>query len=126
MPALDRMPAGRVFAHAAVPGSLLHQGSMIVARIDLVGSRIVMRPNCVEFSEQLHAAAMESIATVGRWMPWCHSARTMDEGVEWLRNSQAGWDSGIEYEFTLFTPSGLYLRVHGLCLAIVSAARRSA
>jgi ribosomal-protein-serine acetyltransferase len=87
---------------------------VIVARIDLVGSRIVMRPNSVEFADQLHAAAMESIATVGRWMPWCHSARTLDEGVTWLRNSQSSWDSGAEYEFTLFTPSGEYLGAAGL------------
>jgi len=73
-----------------------------------------MRPNSVEFSEQLHAAAMESIATVGRWMPWCHSARTMEEGVKWLRNTQASWDLGAEYEFTLFTPSGEYLGAAGL------------
>lgn len=87
---------------------------MIVARIDLVGSRIVMRPNSEEFAAPLHAAAIESIATVGRWMPWCHGARTMDEGVAWLQNCQANWDSGTEYEFTVFTPSGEYLGAAGL------------
>ena len=79
-----------------------------------MGSRIVMRPNSVEFSAQLHDAAMESIATVGRWMPWCHSARTMDEGLTWLQNCQANWDSGAEYEFTVFTPAGEYLGAAGL------------
>jgi ribosomal-protein-serine acetyltransferase len=73
-----------------------------------------MHPNSEEFSAQLHAAAMESITTVGRWMPWCHSARTMDDGVTWLRDCQANWDSGAAYEFTVFASSGEYLGAAGL------------
>ena len=79
-----------------------------------MGERIVMRPNSVAFAAQLHAAAMESISTVGVWMPWCHGARTMDESVAWLRNCEASWDAGAEYEFTVFAPSGEYLGAAGL------------
>ena len=94
--------------------ALMRQGPPIVARIDLVGSHIVMRPNSEAFSAQLHVAAMESIGTVGFWMPWCHSERTMDESVTWLRSCQANWDSGTEYEFTVFASSGEYLGAAGL------------
>ena len=79
-----------------------------------MGARIVMRRNSVAFAAQLHAAAMESIATVGLWMPWCHGARTIDESVAWLQDCQANWDSGTEYEFTVFAPSGEYLGAAGL------------
>jgi len=57
---------------------------------------------------------MESLATVGLWMPWCHSARTIAEGVSWLQNCQANWDSGADYEFTVFDASGEYLGAAGL------------
>ena len=73
-----------------------------------------MRPNSEDFSAQLHAAAMESLATVGLWMPWCHSERTMAESVTWLQDCQANWDSGTDYEFTVFDPSGEYLGAAGL------------
>lgn len=73
-----------------------------------------MRPNREEFSLQLHAAALESVETVGRWMPWWHADRTEDEGIEWLRKSHAGWDAGDEYEFTVFDHSDAYLGSAGL------------
>ena len=57
---------------------------------------------------------MESIATVGHWMPWCHAERTVDEGVAWLQSCRANWDSGTEYEFTAFTSTGEYLGAAGL------------
>jgi ribosomal-protein-serine acetyltransferase len=73
-----------------------------------------MRPNREDFSAQLHAAALESVETVGRWMPWCHADRKEDEGIAWLRKSHAGWDAGIEYEFTVFDHSDAYLGSGGL------------
>ena len=74
----------------------------------------MLRPNAVEFSPQLYAAAMESLATVGRWMPWCHPDRTESEGLEWYRTCEQNWRAGAEYEFSAFTPSGEYLGAGGL------------
>jgi RimJ/RimL family protein N-acetyltransferase len=73
-----------------------------------------MRPNREEFAEQLHAAAIESVETVGRWMPWCHPGRTQSESAEWLRKCQSTWDSGEEHEFTLFDHDGGYIGAAGL------------
>jgi ribosomal-protein-serine acetyltransferase len=74
----------------------------------------VLRPNAAEFAPQLHAAAMESLATVGRWMPWCHPGRTEREGLEWYRICEENWRGGVEYEFSAFDPSGEYLGAGGL------------
>ena len=74
----------------------------------------MLRPNAVEFSPHLYAAAMESLATVGRWMPWCHPERTEAEGLEWYRTCEENWRSGAEYEFSAFTQSGEYLGAGGL------------
>jgi ribosomal-protein-serine acetyltransferase len=73
-----------------------------------------MRPNCEEFAGQLHSAAIESVETVGRWMPWCHTGHTQHEGTEWLRKCQTAWDAGEQYEFTLFDHAGEYLGAAGL------------
>ena len=62
----------------------------------------MLRPNAVEFAPHLHAAAMESLATVGRWMPWCHPARTEHEGVEGYRACEEHWRAGSAYEFSAF------------------------
>jgi len=74
----------------------------------------VLRPNAVEFSPHLHAAAMESVATVGRWMPWCYPERTEGEGLEWYRVCEENWRTGVEFEFSAFTHSGEYLGAGGL------------
>lgn len=74
----------------------------------------MLRPNAVEFSSQLHAAAMESLDTVGRWMPWCYPERTESEGLEWYRTCEDNWRTGAEYEFSAFAPSGEYLGAGGL------------
>lgn len=73
-----------------------------------------MRPNSVEFAEALQGAAMESLATVGRWMPWCHPQRTLADGIAWYRACQENWDAGLEYEFSMFAPNGDYLGAAGL------------
>jgi ribosomal-protein-serine acetyltransferase len=86
----------------------------IIPRTDLVGDRVRMRPNREEFAASLHAAAIESVETVGRWMPWCHADRKEEEGIDWLRKSRAGWDAGDEYEFTVFDHSGAYVGSAGL------------
>ena len=73
-----------------------------------------MRPNREEFAGQLYAAAHESIETVGRWMPWCHTGHTQVDGVEWFRKCQACWEAGDEYEFTIFDHVGEYVGAAGL------------
>jgi ribosomal-protein-serine acetyltransferase len=57
---------------------------------------------------------MESLATVGRWMPWCHPERTESEGLEWYRTCEENWRTGVEYEFSAFARSGEYLGAGGL------------
>lgn len=86
----------------------------MLPRADIAGERVVMRPNSVEFAEALQSAAMESLATVGRWMPWCHPQRTVADGIAWYRTCREKWDAGLKYEFSMFTPEGDYLGTAGL------------
>ena len=83
-------------------------------RTALVGRDIVVRPNCAEFAQYLGAAADESMATVGRWMTWCHPAIAEMEALEWYRSCERNWENGTEYEFSVFTQSGEFLGAVGL------------
>ena len=86
----------------------------MISRSEIVGTRVVLRPNAVEFSRQLQVAAMESLDTIGRWMPWCHPDRTEAEGIDWYRICEENWRDGVAYEFTAFTPSGEFIGAGGL------------
>jgi RimJ/RimL family protein N-acetyltransferase len=85
-----------------------------IPRTILAGGSIVLRPNSSEFVPHLRAAAAESIATIGRWMTWCHPELTENEAIEWYRSCEVSWDNGVGYEFSVFTPSGDFLGAAGL------------
>ena len=86
----------------------------MVPRQVLTGERIVLRPNAIEFAPYLHEAALASLATVGRWMSWCHPKFTEAEALEWYRTCEKNWDDGAEFEFSIFGLSGEYVGAAGL------------
>lgn len=45
---------------------------------------LCLRPLQDGDAESLVVAARESVATVGRWMPWCHSEYTAEEARQWI------------------------------------------
>ncbi len=80
----------------------------------LSGADIVLRPNCADFASYLGAAAAESIATVVRWMTCCHAGLSESDALAWYRSCEKNWETGTEYEFSVFTPSGDFLGAAGL------------
>jgi RimJ/RimL family protein N-acetyltransferase len=46
-------------------------------------------------------AAVESVAEVSRWMPWCHPGYALDEAQAWMRATDEGWRSGEMYDFCI-------------------------
>ena len=87
---------------------------MATPREDLTAARIVLRPNSIEFAPLLREAALASLATVGRWMSWCHPAFSEAEAAEWYRICRKNWDEETEYEFSIFSSSGEYIGAAGL------------
>ena len=73
-----------------------------------------MRPYRAEFAGPLYAAAIESIETVGPWLPWCHAGYSERDSTEWLSRCEAAWEAGEEYEFGLFDHAGHYVGGAGL------------
>lgn len=47
-------------------------------------------------------AARESVATVGRWMPWCHAGYTQQDALDWFAVCRSGAIAGTAYEFGIF------------------------
>ena len=73
-----------------------------------------MRPYREEFAGPLYAAAVESIETVGPWLPWCHAGYSESDGIAWLTRCKTAWDAAEEYEFALFDHAGEYVGGAGL------------
>ncbi len=69
---------------------------------DLSDRRIYLRPWRAGDAAQLHAAAGESVASVGRWRPWCHADYLLHEACEWIAHCQHGWQSGSYFALPVF------------------------
>jgi len=51
--------------------------------------------------DELVRAARESVATVGRWMPWCHADYVTAEAQEWIAHAAASVADRSAYELAL-------------------------
>lgn len=47
-------------------------------------------------------AALESVATVGRWMPWCNNEFNETQALEWFATCRTGWETGSAFEYGIF------------------------
>ncbi len=64
-------------------------------------SEIFIRPPVAEDCEALYAAVRASMATLGRWMPWCHAGYARQDAQAWIDRCQSNWQSGSEREFVI-------------------------
>jgi len=85
-----------------------------ISTAELTGERVGLRRCRSEFASALRAAALESVETVGRWMPWCHAGYEESESTAWLDKCDADWQSGDAYEFAIFDCNGEYVGGAGL------------
>ncbi len=76
---------------AAAPGPLHldHQG-------------LLLRPFADADATAFVAAVRESVATVGRWMPWCHEGYAEQDALDWFALCRDGLAAGSAHEFGLF------------------------
>ncbi len=49
----------------------------------------------------LYEAALESIDTVGAWLPWCHARYALADAQAWVAHCQAAWRQGEHYTFAI-------------------------
>ena len=46
-------------------------------------------------------AAVESVAEVSRWLPWCHPGYSLAEAEAWMLATDKGWRDGTMYDFCI-------------------------
>jgi RimJ/RimL family protein N-acetyltransferase len=67
----------------------------------LACDRVLLRPYRFDDIDELYSAARESIAEVGRWLPWCHYGYTREESSAWIESRPQAWRDGVEYSFAI-------------------------
>jgi ribosomal-protein-serine acetyltransferase len=75
---------------------------------------VIVRPYELDDAIPLFEAAIESIADVQPWMPWCHPRYTLQEAKAWLDAQVAAFGRGTTFEFAVVSSTGRYLGGCGL------------
>ena len=63
---------------------------------------IVIRPHDASDIEPLFAAVVESMATVGRWMSWCHPDYSIEDAEAFYERCANAWKTEGDREFGIF------------------------
>ncbi len=69
------------------------------ANLRLDGVRL--RPYRDSDAPSLHVAVRESLATVGRWQPWCNEDFTLCSAEAWIAYCKRSWLLGDHFEFAV-------------------------
>ena len=75
----------------------------------ILSHELCLRPLQGSDSESLVVAARESVATVGRWIPWCHSEYTLQEAQQWIAVCVQTLAEKSAFNFGVFSAEGTEL-----------------
>ncbi len=71
----------------------------------LTTSRLIIRTySAGDITEQVDAV-IESVMTVGRWLPWCHSSYSVKDAAEWFVICEQSMSANISYDLGIFDKS---------------------
>lgn len=70
-------------------------------RSELTDGNVRIRRYTSEDVDRHYEAAVESIASVYPWLPWCHPEYDRSEAEEWIIARPAAWDTGTDYAFAI-------------------------
>jgi ribosomal-protein-serine acetyltransferase len=76
--------------------------ALTLPALELVEEPLRLRPWQRRDAEGLLDAARSSVASVGRWLPWCHAGYGLDEAHAWIGHCQDGWSRGELFAFPMF------------------------
>ena len=68
----------------------------------LVDELMLLHPWQAQDAEDLFDAVRSSVASVGRWLPWCHVDYGLDEARAWVSHCQDGWSQSEHFAFAIF------------------------
>lgn len=75
---------------------------------------LILRPFEDRDAPAMTAAALESVETVGRWMPWCQSSFSEQTALAWFARCRESLANGSAHEFGIFSTTGELLGGAGL------------
>ena len=66
-------------------------------------ANLTIRPFVASDATSFAAAARESMATVGRWLPWCHEQFSEEDALGWFAHCEQARAAGSAYSFGIFS-----------------------
>jgi len=70
--------------------------------LQLAGAGFYLRPWREQDAPALADAVRESVANVGRWLPWCNATYDLQDAVQWIEYCRKTWQQGDQYAFAIF------------------------
>ena len=70
--------------------------------LELTDGRLLLRRWQETDAEPLFDAARESVASVARWLPWCHANYQLLEAVAWIAHCRAHWQAADHLALPIF------------------------
>lgn len=67
----------------------------------LADGRLMLRPWRDTDVAELHAAVQESVASVGRWLPWCRADYDRAQAEAWTVHCRETWQTGTQFAFAV-------------------------
>lgn len=67
----------------------------------LADGRLTLRPWRDTDVAELHTAVQESVASVGRWLPWCRAEYDMQRAKAWTAHCHETWRTGTQFAFAV-------------------------
>src|SRR5215470_6759485 len=102
---LGKRPSRDVLGGSCPPATamikLASNNGRICMHTELFDNLVLLRPYRPDDLDPMFDAAVESVAEVGRWLPWCHEEYTPLETAAWIDSRLEAWQSGTEYSFAI-------------------------
>lgn len=64
--------------------------------------KVALRPYQADDAPLLYEAAIESVADIYPWMPWCHSGYTLADSQEWIKICLAEREARHAFDFVVY------------------------
>jgi RimJ/RimL family protein N-acetyltransferase len=68
---------------------------------DVMRPEVKIRPYEFSDADDIYSAAIESVAEIGPWMPWCHSNYQRNDAEAWIEATIAGREAKTMYDFAI-------------------------
>ncbi|MCD7099682.1 GNAT family protein [Stenotrophomonas sp. MMGLT7] len=79
-----------------------HARELDMEAVRIEAGDVLLRPFRRQDAPAFAEAALESVASVGPWLPWCTGAYSERDALDWFANCREQWRQGSAREFGAF------------------------